>query len=360
MIKQVSSQDLMNTLYEAMDDIGSLKGNVLTMKTNLDSRLAVIRNAQEYEQSQLEQIRLKVADGVYPTLKRKLVLARSSIAGGLYDTFGSTFHPQFLKTPSQVFNFNTTAGYVFKDNVSVSINGTEKSKYKGCLYHDSIPAQEICFDEFTTNRVTMEITINSGNLLGATEFSCIEFMPWIPGSVSIENIDIYTMQNYKTKDPSATTMIPDISVPNTTIPGIGNYRFMLDRKYNLYKIVMTFILTFKNSNGKYPFGMKHIYFLNADYNVNSYMVVKVDQGQYIDTISEKVTIVDQTGTVESTCTAEGMVLYVNYMNGIGDTEIVTSKGNSDNPLAHDTKIFYVYYPLQRSITSIEFQNITAR
>ena len=119
-------------------------------------------------------------------------------------------------------------------------------------------------------------------------------------------------------------------------------------------------LNFRNSNGKYPFGIKHLYFLNANFNPNSYAVFKIQENKYIETISENVIITDQTGTVESSCTEENMELYIDWTNGIGIDSIATSKGLTINPVVRDTNTFYVYYPILRSTMAFQFESVTLR
>jgi hypothetical protein len=220
--------------------------------------------------------------------------------------------------------------------------------------HDSITGQDICFEEFDIPELEIHIKINPGELLGTTEFNVIEFMPYLPGSFTINSLDIYSLQGYYMNE-----TVADSSMPGG-IKNVGVCRLLADDKYNLYELVMKVTLNFKNSNGKYPFGLKHLYFLNADMNVESYVVVKVKQNKYIDTISEDVVVTDQTGSVDSSCREENMELYIEWSNGVGIDSIATTKGLTSNPIPRDIKEFYVKYPIQRSTMAIQFNEISLR
>jgi len=351
---RISSKQIMNLLDDARNRIGALEDDAATMKLNMDSRLSVIRNIQEYEEKQMKELTSLVDKGRWIEQANKIVLVRSDIVEGVYDIFGSTVHPKFLKEPNDIFNFKTVGGYSFKDNAVVSIDGIIKPRYKAMLMHDSITGQDICFDEFDNNRIELSVKINPGELLGTTEFNVIEIMPYLPGSFKIESLDIYSLQSYYMNDDN-----PDSSMPGE-IKNVGVCRLLTDDKYNLYELKMKITLNFKNSNGKYPFGLKHLYFLNAEMNTESFVVCKIKQNKYIDTISEELTVVDQTGIVETTCREENIELFTDYASGIGIDAIATSKGLTNNPIPRDIKEFYMKYPIQRSTVSVQFNDINLR
>lgn len=351
---RVSSKQIMGLLDNARNRISALETNVATMKLNMDSRLSVIRNIQEYEEKQMKELTSLVDNGKWVEQSTKMVLVRSDIIEGVYTQFGSTVHPKFLKEPTDVFNFKTATGYAFKDNASITINDTAKSKYKAMLMNDSITGQDICFEEFDTPELEIRVRISPGELLGTTEFNMIELMPYLPGSFTVNSLDIYSLQSYYMNDET-----PDSSMPGN-IKNVGVCRLLVDDKYNLYEMRMRVTLNFQNSNGKYPFGLKHLYFLNAELNTESYVVLKVKQNKYIDTISEDLIVTDQTGSVSTTCREEDMEMYIEWSNGIGIDSISTTKGLTSNPIPRDIKEFFVKYPIRRSTTAIQFNSITLR
>lgn len=354
-LNKINSQQLMSVLDDSRNRIANIEDNITTMKYNIDTRLSVIRNLQEYEQAQMGDLTQLVSEGKWIEQMNKIVLVRANIVEGVYEQFGSIIHPKLLKTPTDVFNFRTVTGYAFKDNVAVTVNEIAKPQYKAMLMHDSIQGQDIFFEEFDDPFVQINIKINPGNLLGSTEFNLMELVPYLPGSFNITTCEVYSMQGYYTLTDTAETSLP---VP---IHNVGNCRLMLDRNVNLYELRLNLVLKYKNLNGKYPFGIKHLYFLKGDYNTNSYIVFRVTQNKYIDTISEDLIVYDQTSNkVETTATEENLVAYINWSNGVGVDSIATTKGLTNNPIPRDIKEFYVYYPIVRPTTSIQFSKIALR
>ena len=353
-VYNVTSKQLMSVLGEAQERITRLESTASVMKLNLDSRLSAIRNIQEYEQQQMTELISLVDNGIWTERKNKIICARADVIQGIYDKFGSTIHPQLLKVPTNVFNFKTTSGYAYKDNAVVTINEVKKPKYTAMLMHDSVVGQDIYFEEYDTPVIEISIKVNPGELLGTTAFNLLEIVPFIPGSFNITSLEVYSLQGYYVGD-----VLPESKIPGT-IQKASVSRILIDRTVNLYELKMTVFINFKNSNGRYPFGIKHLYFLNANFNPNSYAVFKVKENKYIDTISEDVTVTDQTGIVNSTCKEERMELYINWIDGVGVDSIATSKGLTNNPIVRDTDTFYIYYPIVRSVMSFQFDQITLR
>lgn len=353
-VHHVSSQQLMSVLSDAENRIQTLEKSSAILNSNVNRRLLVIRNIQEYELAQMTDLLQYIKENTEVLDNTKIVLARADIVAGVYDKFGSTLHPQLLKTPSNVFNFRTPSGYAFKNNAVVTVNDEVKSQYTAMLEHDTIQGQDIFFEEFTTPNITINVKVNPGELLGTTAFNLLELVPFIPGSFDIRACEIFSLQGYYTSD-----TVPDSSFPNV-IQNVGVSRFLIDQTINLYELRLNISLNFRNSNGKYPFGIKHLYFLNANFNPDSYVVVRVRKNNYIDTVSENLTVTDQSGIVDSSCKAEDITLYCDWTNGIGVNEIVTSKGLTNNPVVYNTKSFYVHYPIVRSVTALQFNSVITR
>lgn len=353
-VYNVTSRQLMSVLDDAQNRISILENMAAALKLNLDSRLSVIRNIQEYEQQQMTDLISLVDSGVWNEQKNKIVCGRADIVQGIYDKFGSSIHPQFLKKPSDVFNFNTTSGYFYKDNAVITVNDVSKPKYKSMLMHDSITGQDPYFEEYDTPVLEISVKVNPGELLGTTAFNLLEIVPFIPGSFDIVGLEVYSLQGYYVGDTLADSSIPG------TISKVGVSRILIDQTINLYELKLNVYINYRNSNGRYPFGIKHLYFLNANFNPNSYAVFRIRENKYIDTISEDITVVDQTGTVNTTCKEENIELFVDWIDGIGVDSIATSKGLTNNPVVRDTRSFYIKYPIPRSVMSLQFNSVTLR
>lgn len=355
MIKKATSKDLMNILETSQLSISNLIDNVNNIQTELEKRLLVIKNTQEYNNNELESIKEILSnEQTNNTINKTIVISKAEIMSGIYDKYGNTVHASFLKTPYDIFNFGSVTGKIFKNNVNIKINDIIKEEYSNMLKDDSIKDKSVFFEEYDEPNIKLEIEINPSDLLGATSFNTIDFLPFLSGSFNIEQIDIYTMQDYQTK-----ATLPSLTITNK-MNNIGMSRLLLDKTRDLWKISFNIHVNFKNSNNKYPFGLKHLYFLKADLNPNSNIIFKVKQDNYIDWISEDIVIHDQNGRYETTCTDQNIKLYMSYVSGVLSYEIDTSKGLSQNPLNRNIKEFYVSMPVLKSINSIKFAEIKNR
>lgn len=352
MIQKMSSKDIMDLLSKSQDSITDVRNNINKTKEGLANKLRIVQNMQEYEAAEFRNIQEKLDAGA-GSVKDILVFGDESM-DGMYNRFGTTIHPAFVKSPHDIFNLSSVTGKIFKGNMNVRLNDTLKEEYKNMLMDDSISNKGVTFEEFDTDTVTMNIEVNLGDLIGDTSFNIMEIVPYIPGSLSIESIELYTIE-----DAQASTSTPSFHFYRE-IPSIGSCRIMLDQTRKFYNLFVTFKLNFRNSNGKYPFGLKHLYFLKGDYNPDSKVVVKIEENDYIDWISEDIVVHDQNGVYDSTLKDEGIKLYMTYTNGALSYEIAPSHGLTQNVIPRNIKSFYASIPVKRSMTSIRFKKIATR
>ncbi len=354
MIPQQTSKDLMDILEKTEQKVQDIESNFNLTTAELEKRIAVIKNVQEYIDREFKALQEVFTGGINSDVENTILITKADNLLGTYDIYGNTVHPAFINTPVDIFNFGTITGKIFKNNANVSFNGTIKEAYKNMLMHDSISGKSITFEEFDDPLLTIEITINPSDLLGATAFNIIEIMPFIPGSFDITGMKVWTMQDYYTSAKE-----PSLNIVNT-VKNVGVNRFMIDQTRDLWKMTMNIKLNYQNSNGKYPFGLKHLYFLKGSYNPDSQLIFKVTKSDYIDWISDDIIIHDQNGTYESTCTEEDIKLYMDYTDGVFSFEIATSKGLTQNEIPRNIKEFWVQMPLKRSLISLSFDKIDKR
>lgn len=348
MIKKLTSEQFMNILEDAQNSISDTKIQVENIKTEIENKMNVINNIEEYNQYRIELLDKKEK----PISTNNILLIDSKEIAGNYSTCGVTVHPK-IKTSINVLNFSTPDGYIYKNNASVSINGKEESIYNAMLIEDSIINKGCAFAEFNTNEIKLQVTINPTELLGDTKTNIIELFPYLPGSFDINNVEIFTMQDYKTD----AKIIPTYTI-NKGMLSVGNSRIFLKEKLDVWKVIFSITLKYKNEAGKYPFGLKHLYLINANLVNDSYINVKASAESVIKYISEDIIVTDQYGERESTCENEGIELYANNIGGELSYSVMTSKGITLNALTKNIKDFYLHIPLDRSIISIKFKNIT--
>ena len=357
MIDKMTTKGVMDVIEKSISRIDDIDNSFSQMKSEFINRLAIASNELEYSMKELAD--LKMLAGTEST-GTTVILADSKL-DGIYQQFGTSIHPAWVSEPANVMNFMSAMGPIYKDNAEVTIteidsdDGPRKlSGWKSILMHDAVKGKQAIMTEFDTSSIDLEVKINPNDLLGATSFNTIELLPYLPGSFDITGIEVYTVQDYKTGDnvPSA--------LKSSSLTEANVERIILPQTLFLYKIIFHITLNFKNSNGKYPFGFKHIYFLNANMNPNSYVIAPIVKDKYIDWISEDIIVRDQNGLRETTCTNEDIEI---YMTNTGDElrdEIKTTKGLAQNSLSRNVKIVYAKIPLTNAISYLKFQNIATR
>lgn len=368
MIKRISSKDIMDILEDSKESIDEIGDDVNTIREELEKRLMVIRDAEDYSLQQMKDVQEMLNGTQGQEHTRTIMLARQgNKAFGTYDVFGSTIHPSFMRTPYDIFNLDSVTGKLFKDNATVSINDTPKNEYKELLKDDSINGKGITYmysDErygsstgeaaHEQGEAWLDVEVNMNDLKGSTDFNIIEFQPYLPGSMIIDELELYTTEDYYTKATS-----PSFHWYRS-INNAGCFRFMLDKTRSLWKFHLHALLNYQNQDGKYPFGFKHIYFLNGEYDTKSKIIVKVTSDKFIDHISDAITVHDQNGVYRAKCSEEGIKLYSNYSDGELSYEITPSSGLAVNSIPRNIKEFYVSIPVTRSMVSIRFDEIAER
>lgn len=351
MIHKMTSRVIMDILTRSQESISDMSQDILQTKHQLQERLAVIQNAQEFLLQQVNQLHKDVADGYNYKSCNKLVFATADIQNGVYDLYGGTICPKSLKTAVNVFNIATDTDNIFKNNVTVKINDVVDDSFKSMLIDDSSANKGVSFKEFDNSIVKLEIAVNPDDLLGSTDFNTIEILPHIPGSLTLQEIDVYDMQGYLDNN-----IYPVLTIKRD-ITNMTAMRFLLDKTRTLYRLILKFKLNFINSANKYPFGIKRIYLTKENYDTDSYAIVKMKNTGFIRSIGEKIVVTDQNGVYESTLQEEGVQLYMNYINNNLDHQIDISDGLNEKVISRNIKEFYAKIPIDKTILSIKFSEI---
>ena len=352
-IKSMSSRQLMGIMDNAEDQMSEIRSTMNNMRDELDKRLSVFGNAMEYASNTIGKFNeylLQREDSGTSTA----VLASMDAMEGSYSKYGISVFPSSISEPMNVFNFMAATGPIFKNNANVYINDTSRPDYAAMLAHDAVKGKGTSFAEYERQAFTLKVSVNPNDLLGATTCNTLEILPYIPGSFDIKGIRFYTMQDYRNQ-----STVPSMAI-NGTIPNVGACRMLIGKTIDLYSCEIDINVNFRNSAGKYPFGLRHLYFLNANYNPNSYIVVKLSRDSYIDWVSDDIVVHDQSGVRVTTCTEEGIKLYAEYISGILSSEIVPTKGIIQTSLARNTRDIYLNIPVKKSIFSVKFKEIGLR
>ena len=326
-----------------------MKNKILSMEKEQAKKISFIRNKLEnidylLYNKEIEQQNKKDESFIYS-------LANTNhLENNDFDIYGETIHPKMLTTPRNIFNFTTATEVIFKDNVTVKLNGEEDEEFKNMLMHDSIPEKKMAFREFDTDTLEFEITVDQTNLLGDTKFNVVEILPHICG-FDIDSFHVYTMQSQYTEQE-----MPDVITQ--TIKDVGQQRFVFD-EMNLYKFVFVVKLKFKNGNGKYPFGIQHLYFYNAKLSEESFAVLKIQSNnkRFFDYIYDNIIIGTSIDRLSTSCQQEDIEIYKEYAGGEFNYEIPISTDNDPEFIVSNINEFYVKIPITASLKTIEFEKI---
>lgn len=354
MIKKLSSKQMMDTFDEAESRLETLRESTDAMRLELNKKIKVFEDSIEFATTSLNKYNEYLLTKERINNNTTILSEPDIIIYGKYDAYGISVGPQSVSKQVNVFNIMSPTGAIYKANANIYINSKVANDHTGMLMHDSIKAKTMSYEEFDTSDITLRIEVNPGNLLGATNFNQLEFLPQLPGSFDIRQIRIFTMQDYmnKSENPSFNKSV--------SIPSVGPSRFLFEDSHNLYALELDIHLNFQNGNNKFPFGMRHIYFLQSNFNPSSSVILKLTREKYIDYISDKIILHDQNGIRNTTCTEEHIKLYAAYSNGVLSQEITTTKGVVPNTISWNIHDIYLEIPLTKNIVSLKFNTISER
>lgn len=214
---------------------------------------------------------------------------------------------------------------------------------KEALKHDTIQGKEYAIQEYDEPDLTVVISPNLKAPLGSLSFNMLEIMPFLPGSFNIEKIEVFSRDNLNI---SAQEL-------SSGIIRTGTQRIILDEKTELGKIVLTIRLLYKNSEGKYLFGLKHLYLLEADFQDDSYVVVRADRIRNISYIYDDVVLKTQFGTdTQVSSTEYGITYYASFDGDLLDQELEVSTPTDLNYLAANIRTVFIRVPVTTSMTAL--------
>lgn len=346
-IAKMSSSELNKIFENTKIDIKTIENNIDQMKSDMQNKLFVLRHEHEFIAKQLSDFQ---SGGMFPDQDMH-ILSKSAL--GQFQKFGAVVHPNFIKPPINVFNIKTTNGYYFRSDVSMAINNIVKTSYTASLMQDSLLSKEICFEEYDTDTLILDVYINEENILGPTKCNMIEIDPFLPGSFDITKIEISTYD--KNQKPKTITI--------NSLKDVGKSRFLLNEKIEFYKI--SFHVKLKHSTivegqYKYPFGLKHIYFYNADFKTDSFGIVTIKADTPISIIKDIIRIKTPFGIEESTIKAKNIEIFAEK-NSDGELEVPVYESTPTirNEIIRETTELYAKIPIDAPITGISF-NIETR
>lgn len=337
MIKKPSTSRVMEVFESAVNKSESLRSDINAIKESMEEKLAILNAQTEYMGHEIQTI--KDQNG---KASNKIVLASVETKGD-YDSFGITIHPKLVKTPRSLFNFKTTTGYIFKDNVTVTVNGTESDHLKEALKHDSISGKKFYVDEYDTDALDIVITPDPKNTMGSMAFNLMEIVPFLPNSFHIEYIKVYE-----------SGVDSDLVMQQLNdVKYVAAQRLVFNGKTDISRIEMRIRLLHRGTDGKYVFGLKHLYLCEANFRNDSYVVARYETNSTIAYIYDDCVIKSQFGVdTNAKCSENGIEFYTDYSNSVLSHEIEISTATDPNYIAANTKVLFVKIPVDTAIISL--------
>ena len=364
MIKKMSSHDFNNILKDANNKIEDISTSISDIKNNIDKKLSIITHENEYLNHCIDSMLFKQQESIENSgndINSVFVLLGDNHKG-LYESYSNVVHAFFKKEPLNIFNLKsvTNPKPYFRDEVLVSINGVTTDYYKNILMADNYSNKEIFFEEYSSkgeivknslgessveknDTITLSIEVDKKKVIGVSKFNMIEIDPYLYKSFDIEKIEVfgedYTKPIYTSEK----------------MESVGKTRIILDKKYDFKKV--TFTITPKYSLIKdgidiIPFGLKHIYFYEADFRNDSYIIIKYDSENFIDHIKNDIKVITPYDNYSSSLKEQGIKIYLENNNGVLENEQEPSL-NIKKPIARNLKRIYFKVPIGNTITKVD-------
>ena len=278
-------------------------------------------------------------------------------ANSNYEKYGNCIHPKIVGNLDNLLNFNSAAGYIFKNSATVSINEEVKEEYIDVLKHDTILNKMPTFSQYSSDTVTLTIEFPDNPIVGSATCNAIEISPFLAGASILKNITIITTSGTQLSNKA---IVIDYDQP------LEDTRILFDNTYSIKTMVLNFKLTFVNNLGMYPFGLRHIYLYNANFDTkNSNIVIKNEYKNLIKYINDNIVISDQSADEvgnryskhNTTCSEMDIKLYSYLSNGNLLYPIETHARDIVNQISRNTKVFYADIPVKKAMYSIEFLKV---
>lgn len=334
MIPTMNSQELNKIFKQAQDKSISVTEGLNNAKKDIAKKLTILNYQTEFIKNKLNTIKGEIWQDD--------IVAFNHTSTGDFSDYGSCVHAKFNKTPIDLFNLKlNNGGSMFRDDIFVRIDGIEREEYKSILMAENTLNKEIYFEEYFTNTVNIEVEIDRSNILGTTRFNVIEIDPYIYGAYDILSINIYTSD-----ETGATKNEPTFSING--FDSIGRTRIILDKKYKLHKISMDFkinLKSYKADQEVYPFGLKHIYFYEADFKPTSFVVAEYINDEYIEYINDKTMLYTTQGKIDTTLSEYNIEVYTDYVGNTLSGRVYPSTETDKNRIIKNTKRLYLKIPL---------------
>lgn len=336
-IPVMSSKELNDIFSNAQKDTVSFQQKIQAIKNDMSKKITIIKYENEFINKKLDVINTGL-------IANENILSFENNSYGVFNDYGYMIHPKFKKTPIDILNLKLPNGdNYFRNEVLATVNGIEKPEYVNVLMADNHIEKNIVFEEFETPEISLEYTLTNSYNLGTMRFNTIEIDPYLYGAYDLTSIEVYSLDT--------TNNIS--SEPTYTYDGfnnIGRIRIILPDKLKFTKIKFNFKVNFKtqrNSIDIYPFGLKHINLLEADFIEDSFVITEYVSDEFIEYVMNEMTLYTTQGKKEITANEYGIEVFTNYESNTLFGKVNLSSNAGIYRIPKNTRTLYVKIPLTK-------------
>jgi hypothetical protein len=348
-MKQTLSSQEYNEMFRSARDMFDMEMAKRTVAlNNMNKKLEIMECANEFIETEI------LNSSFTNDISSKQVTSFNGNLNGTFNQYGLTVHPKFKNNPIDIFNLKlSSGGSMFKNSLSCSTSLTssmadempivaDNESYINFLMSDTSLEKEIIFDKLTKDKITITYTLDNKIALGTARFNVIEIDPYLYGAYSIESIEAFSLN--QSDGTISTTPIATVG----SIENIGKIRVILNEKIKFSRVSITFRINFgtvENNIKRYPFGLKHIHFYEADFLTDSYVILPIRANDYFEYIQNDITLYHGGTAIETTCDYYGIEIYTDFINNNLTGKVYTSSDAQANRITKNTKVLYAKIPL---------------
>ena len=334
-IPVMSSKELNDIFSNAQKETIEFQQQIQAIKNDMSKKIQIIKYENEFINKKLDVINTGL-------IANENLVSFDHNSYGMFNDYGYMVHPKFKKAPIDIMNLKLPNGdNFFRSEVIASVNGVEKPEYVKLLMADNHVEKTIVFEEFDKSEICLEYTLANTYSLGTMRFNTIEIDPYLYGAYDLVSVDIYSLDTSNNVS----------SEPTYTINGfsnIGRTRIILPDKIKFTKIKFNFKVNFKtqrNSIDVYPFGLKHIHLLEANYIEDSFVITEFISDKFVEYVMNDMTLYTTQGKKEITANEYGIEVFTNFEGNTLFGKVNLSSEAGIYRIPKNTRTLYVKIPL---------------
>lgn len=334
-IPVMSTQELNSIFANAQKQTIEFEQKIQAIKNDINKKMMIVKYENEFINKKLDAINTGL-------IANDKIAAFDHNSYGIFNDYGYMVHPKFKKTPIDIMNLTLPNGdNFFRDGLIAKVNNIEKPEYINLLMSDNHISKSIVFEEFDKDNVSIEYNLSNQYTLGVMRFNTIEIDPYLHGAYDLLSVDIYTLD--KTNNISAEPTYQFNGFNN-----IGRTRIVLEEKIKFAKIVLNFKINYKterNNINIYPFGLKHIHFMESDFIEDSFVITQFISDKFIEYVMKDMILYTTQGKFNINAEDYKIEVFTDYENNTLMGKVNLSSDAGIYRIPKNTKTVFVKIPL---------------